>query len=199
MKTKICGITRMVDIAAINTLETKPDYIGFVFAGSKRKVTPDQAREMRVALCGDIQTVGVFVDEPLEAVLSLVQSGAIQIVQLHGNEDENYIAELKSQTDAPVIKAISVEKLGDTQAWENSAADFLLLDHAGGGTGSTFDWQLIGQLKKPFFLAGGLTPENVAQAIEISPFAVDVSSGVEISHGVKCIEKIKNFMKGANK
>jgi phosphoribosylanthranilate isomerase len=191
-KIKICGLTRPEDIAAVN--EARPDYIGFVFAESRRKVTPQQARELRAALNENIIPVGVFVNECMENILEILHSGAISAIQLHGDEDENFIKTLRSQTAAPIITAVSVQSQGDAPAWESSAADYLLLDHKGGGTGEVFDWDLIGEIKKPFFLAGGLTPKNVAAAIKkTAPYAVDVSSGVEISPGVKCPEKIKKF------
>lgn len=192
VKIKICGLTRMEDIDAVNA--AKPDYIGFVFAESQRKITPALAAELRGALCEGITPVGVFVNESHEKILALVRDGVIDFIQIHGTEDEDFIVALKAQTGAPIIKAVSVQKADDTQAWENSAADYLLLDHKGGGTGEAFDWNLIGKLKKPFFLAGGLTTQNVSSALKkLQPFAVDVSSGVEISPGIKCSNKIREF------
>ncbi|MCL2576859.1 MAG: phosphoribosylanthranilate isomerase [Defluviitaleaceae bacterium] len=192
-KIKICGLSRLEDIEAVNVV--KPDYIGFVFAESRRKVTPRQARELRGALHESITPVGVFVNETIENILELVRNNTIDMIQLHGAEDENFIEKLKSQTDAKIIKAVSIQNKGDAQKWENSSADFLLLDQKGGGTGETFDWSLIGEVAKPFFLAGGLSAKNVADAIKkISPYAVDTSSGVEISPGVKCPEEIKKFV-----
>jgi len=192
-KIKICGLTRHCDIEAVNA--AKPDYIGFVFAESRRKVTPQQARELRSVLHRNIIPVGVFVDETIENILALVRGGVIDVIQLHGAEDEKFIEALKSETSTPIIKAVSIQKKGDAQKWKDSAADYLLLDHKGGGTGETFDWDLIGEIKKPFFLAGGLNLENVAEAIKKNlPYAVDTSSGVEISPGIKCPEKIKDFV-----
>jgi phosphoribosylanthranilate isomerase len=200
MKIKICGLTRTEDIVAINGLEILPDYIGFVFAESRRKITPEQARELRRILRREICTVGVFVNETKENILVFVRDGTIDLVQLHGAVDEDFITALKAETTVPIIKAVSVQKAGDAQSWNNSAADFLLLDHKGGGTGEAFDWGLIGKLQKPFFLAGGLSPENVTGAVtQTSPFAVDVSSGVEVSYGVKCAGKINEFVKGVIK
>jgi phosphoribosylanthranilate isomerase len=195
-KIKICGLTRMEDIIAVN--ENKPAYIGFVFAESRRKVSRGQARELRAALDKKIIPVGVFVNEEIENILVLLRDEIIDAIQLHGAEDESYIKELKEKTDAPIIKAVSIQKAGDAQRWENSAADYLLLDHKGGGTGEAFDWNLIGKVDKPFFLAGGLSPENVGEAIKkISPFAVDVSSGVE-ANKIKCAKKIKNFVEAVS-
>jgi phosphoribosylanthranilate isomerase len=192
-KIKICGLTRIEDIEAVNV--AKPDYVGFVFAESRRKVSPAQANVLRGALRPEIIPVGVFVNETIENILLLVRENIIQAVQLHGAEDGNYIKELKSKTNIPIIKAVSVQKEGDAQAWENCAADFLLLDHKSGGTGETFNWNLIGKVTKPFFLAGGLSSENIADAIQmVKPFAVDTSSGVETSPGIKCAEKIRDFI-----
>jgi len=141
VKVKICGLTRPCDIDAVNA--EMPDYIGFVFAESRRKVMPRQARELRARLAAGIVPVGVFVDEAVETVVSLVREGVVDIVQLHGAEDERTIEILKSLTDAPIIKAVSVRSADDVKKWASSAADYLLLDNANGGSGETFDWSLI--------------------------------------------------------
>ncbi|MCL2228017.1 MAG: phosphoribosylanthranilate isomerase [Oscillospiraceae bacterium] len=194
-RVKICGLTRPCDIEAVNA--QRPDYIGFVFAESRRKLLPEQAVGLRKLLSPDIIPVGVFVDEPIENILSLVRGGVVDMIQLHGSEDEEYIHKLKLMTDKSVIKAVAIEKEGDAQKWEQSSADYLLLDHRSGGTGKSFDWGLVGNLGKEFFLAGGLSPENVAGAIEKTmPFAVDVSSGVEAG-GVKDLDKIRDFVRMA--
>lgn len=193
VKTKICGLSRIEDIDTINS--QKPDYIGFVFAESRRKITPQHALKLRHLLHPNIIPVGVFVDEQVENIMAIVKSGAIDMVQLHGSEDEAYIQKLKLLIDQPIIKAISVQNKGDVQKWNQTTADYLLLDHQGGGTGTCFDWHLIGEVEKPFFLAGGLHAQNVGKAIkEIRPFAVDVSSGVE-TNGVKDSKKIIAFMR----
>jgi len=193
IKVKICGLFRSRDIEAVTA--AKPDYIGFVFAESRRKVTPGQALQLRNALHPDIIPVGVFVDEPPRNILSLVNEGVIDIIQLHGLEDEEYIQKLKLLTGRPVIKAISVQNKGDAQKWSKTAADYLLLDHSGGGTGKSFDWDLIGAINKSYFLAGGLGAENVMEAIrKTTPFAVDVSSNVE-TDGVKDTVKINEFIR----
>ena len=163
--------------------EYKPDYIGFVFAESKRKVSPHEAAKLREKLNPDIIPVGVFVNESIENILKI---DFINMIQLHGSESEEYVRELKSQTNKPVIKAGYSE-----------AADYLLFDNPEPGSGKTFDWDTIGEIKKPFFLAGGLNMENVAEAIQkLNPFAVDVSSGVENPEksGFKDPEKIKEFI-----
>jgi len=192
-KIKICGLTRECDIEAVNKEE--PDYIGFVFAKSRRKVTPEQAGVLQRILRPTITPVGVFVNESPEIILSLVNKGIIEVIQLHGSEDERYIESLKLQTNKPIIKAISVKRKGDVRKWNNTSADYLLFDYKGGGTGQVFDWSLIGATSKSFFLAGGLKPENITDAVKkIKPFAVDVSSGVE-TEGLKDPEKIKEFIK----
>ena len=193
VKVKICGLTRDADIEAVNII--KPDYIGFVFARSRRRVAPDAAARLRDALHPDIIPVGVFVDEQINIIRGLTRSGIISMIQLHGSEDEAYIRELKSLTDVPVIRSAAVEEYGDAQKWDHTAADYLLLDNKGGGAGRRFDWGLIGSLCKPIFLAGGIDPQNVAEAIRrTSPFAIDVSSGVE-TDGMKDPAKISGLVR----
>jgi len=195
VKVKICGLSRPCDIEAANA--EKPDYIGFVFAESRRKVSRSKAADLRRLMLPEIIPVGVFVNESIENILSLIHDKTIDIVQLHGSEDEEYIHELKTQTDKPIIKAINVQSKGDVQRWSETSADFLLLDHENGGTGQSFDWMLIGYSHKPYFLAGGLNPQNITDAIsKTSPYCVDASSGVE-STGVKDLEKISEFIRRA--
>ena len=191
-KIKICGVFRECDIDAVN--EARPDYIGFVFAPSHRQVTPEQAKALRDRLCPGIEAVGVFVNERLEAIRSIADRGIIDIIQLHGDESEDDIARVKEATGKPVIKAIPVRGIGDVQRWQDSCADYLLLDNPRGGSGECFDWRVIGHVKKPFFLAGGLNADNIHDAIsKIHPFAVDISSGVE-THKLKDAEKIKEIV-----
>ena len=193
VKVKICGISRHSDIDAVNN--EKPDYIGFVFAESRRKVSAQQALELRKNLCQDITSVGVFVNEAIENIISLVQDGIIDAIQLHGSENEEYINNLKQLTNSPVIKAIAVQEKGDVQKWMTTAADYLLMDNINGGMGKIFNWDLIGEISKPFFLAGGLNAKNITEAIaKTKPFAVDVSSGVE-TDGLKDLAKIKEFIR----
>lgn len=190
---KICGLSRLEDIHAVN--DAKPQYMGFVFAKSRRQVSPETAATLRSALDDDIIPVGVFVNAALELIVSLVQRGVISMVQLHGNEDEAYIHTLKKAINVPIIQAVSMESPGDAQRMDASPADFLLLDHKGGGTGTQWDWNLLGDLQKPFFLAGGIHIENVTEAIrKTSPFAVDVSSGVE-TNGYKDYDKIQTIVR----
>lgn len=179
----------MEEIGAVNI--ARPDYIGFVFVpSSKRFVTAGQAAVLRGQLADGIKSVGVFVNKPKEKILALVNQQVIDIIQLHGSEDEEYIRQLKCLTAVPVMKAVSMQSSNDPVRWEDCQADYLLLDHGSGGTGTCFDHSLIGDIRKPFFLAGGLTPENVVKAAELTaPYAVDLSSGVE-QNGIKDAAKI---------
>lgn len=192
-RVKICGVKRPEDIAYVNAL--KPEYIGFVFAkGSGRYVAPEQAVQLKAALSRNITAVGVFVNEAPENVLKLLESGTIDLAQIHGNEDEDYIRALKRRTGKPLIQAFQVSSAADADLAEASPADFVLLDHGAGGTGKTFDWSLVSGVRRPFFLAGGLSPENVGEAIvHCHPFAVDASSKVE-TDGLKDPEKMKQFI-----
>jgi len=193
IKVKICGITRLCDIDAVN--DVKPDYVGFVFANSRRQVTFEQANELRKNLAKDIIPVGVFVNETIENISQLVRDDIIKMVQLHGMEKVEYIAKLKELINVPIIKAVSVKHSKDVQKWEATTADYLLLDNESGGTGQTFNWDLIGKTTKPYFLAGGLCVNNITNAIsKTTPFAVDVSSGVE-TDGSKDPIKIKEFIR----
>ena len=189
---KLCGLKRECDIEAVNKLN--PDFIGFVFAEkSKRYVSPIEAAKLKEMLSKDIKAVGVFVNESPEAVAELLNKGTIDMAQLHGSEDEEYISRLRSLTDKPLIKAIKVQSKADIEAADESSADYVLLD-SGAGTGMTFNWQLIKGIKRPYFLAGGLTPENVAEAVKaLNPYAVDVSSGIE-TDGLKDEAKMADFV-----
>ena len=175
MKIKICGLRRTEDIEAVN--EAAPDLIGFVFAkGSRRYVTAEEAALLRRELCQGISAAGVFVNEDLDAVLELTGKGIIDMVQLHGSEDVQYMERLKRYCNAPVIKAVSMTSgifSEELQRWEQSSVDYLLLDSGAGGTGEQFDYRLIGRITKPFFLAGGLNPKNVAEAAgQIMPYGL---------------------------
>lgn len=190
---KICGLRRAEDIGAVNGL--RPEYIGFVFfRGSKRYVTPEEARTLRDGLAPEIRAVGVFVDEKPETVARLLEEGIIDIAQLHGHEDEAYLAELRKLTDKPLIKAFRVRSAEDALQAQASTADAILLD-AGAGDGKTFDWNWLEAVTRPFFLAGGLNPENAGKAVrKLEPYAVDVSSGVE-TDGVKDVMKMRAFVR----
>ena len=192
-RVKMCGMRRMEDIAAANSL--MPEYIGFVFApASRRYVSPEEAAALRQALKPRIRAVGVFVNEEFETVARLLADGIIDIAQLHGSEDADYISRLREVSGKPVIRAFRVKGEADLRAAEASAADMILLD-AGAGDGKTFDWSLLSSVSRPYFLAGGLTSENAAEAVErFHPFAVDVSSGIE-TNGFKDSEKMRAFMR----
>lgn len=191
-KIKLCGMFRMEDIAAVNAL--KPDYIGFVFfAKSSRNVPPEKAAELKAALDPAIRAAGVFVDAQVEFVADLLERGVIDVAQLHGHEDEQYIAQLRALTDKPIIQAFKVRSPEDAARAERSTADHILLD-SGMGSGERFDWSLVAGVKRPFFLAGGLTPENAAAAIgQVHPYALDVSSGIETDK-VKDPQKMRAFV-----
>ena len=191
-KIKLCGLSRRCDIEAANAL--MPDYVGFVFAeGSKRRVTPAQARALKNALSPRIRTVGVFVDEAPATVAALLGGGIIDAAQLHGGEDAAYIRALRRMTDRPIWQAFRVRTRADVEQAGRSEADCILLD-AGAGTGTAFDWGLLDRVERPYFLAGGLDTENVAGAIRLlRPFGVDVSSGIE-SGGGKDAEKMAAFV-----
>ena len=177
-KIKLCGLSRVCDIEEANLLQ--PDYIGFVFAKkSRRCVSPEQAGELKKLLRPEIRAVGVFVNEEPEAVAALLNHGVIDLAQLHGSEDAEYIRRLRELTDGPLIQAFRIRSKEDLSRAAASAADEILLD-AGAGTGIVFDWSLLGNMERRYFLAGGLNQENVREAIrDLHPYGVDVSSGIE--------------------
>ncbi|HIX29399.1 MAG TPA: phosphoribosylanthranilate isomerase [Candidatus Blautia stercoravium] len=196
-RVKICGLKTVEEIRMVNGL--MPDYVGIVFAKSKRQVSFSQAIVMKQALSPKIKSVGVFVNAPKEEVLQAARMGIVDLLQLHGDEDSEYVQYIKAETGLPVIKAIRVRNREDILKGEELPCDYLLLDtyRAGiyGGCGEVFDWKLIPMLKKPFFLAGGLNGENVQKAVSrCCPFAVDVSSAVE-EQGRKSEEKVREFLK----
>lgn len=191
-KIKLCGLTRPEDIEAAN--ELRPDFIGFVFAQKYRRyVPPEKAAELKKKLLKSIQAVGVFVDEPIETVAKLLREDIIDVAQLHGSEDDEYIRQIKQLTGKTVIKAFRIDDASKLSDIESCNADYVMLD-SGAGSGETFEWNLIRSVKRPFFLAGGLNPQNVETAIkEIHPFAVDVSSGIE-TDGRKDDKKMADFV-----
>ena len=190
-KIKFCGLKRIEDIKYAN--ELKPDFIGFVFAPkSKRFVDADTAKELKNLLDSNIKAVGVFVDEDINAVAKLLKDGIIDIAQLHGSEDEEYIKSLRAICDKPIIKAFTIVSKDDIKKANESTADYILLD-SGKGSGETFDWDLIKEVNRPYFLAGGLTLDNVENAVKTHhPFVVDVSSGIE-TDGFKDFDKMCRF------
>ena len=189
-KIKICGLSRPEDITNIN--EVKPDYCGFIIDVPKswRNVSISKVRELVQNLESQICPVGVFVNKDCGEVAQLLNEGTIQIAQLHGQEDEAYIRRIQKNTGHQVIKAFSVKTAQDIENALKSPADYILLDQGCGGTGQTFDWSLIPEIDRPFFLAGGLGVENLEKAVRtIHPYAVDLSSSVE-TDGMKDRDKI---------
>lgn len=193
-KIKLCGLSRPCDIETANRL--LPEYIGFVFAPkSKRYVPPETAAALKGLLHPSIQAVGVFVREEPEQVARLLRDGIIDIAQLHGGEDAAYVRVLRRLTDRPILQAFRVDSAADVAAAQKSEADMILLDADAGGTGTAFDWTLLRDIRRPYFLAGGLHPGNVREAMErLSPYAVDVSSGIE-TDGRKDADKMEAFMR----
>lgn len=223
MRVKICGLKTLTDVEKVNRY--LPEYAGFVFAHTKRFVTDEQALDMRQALDDRIRSVGVFVNEPMDHVVELYDRGVINVVQLHGEESEDYIRELRRKTDMDVIKAIKVQSVEQVLRQMSQEADYVLFDTykkgEPGGTGERFSLDILkeslkklrasGQAVKPYFLAGGLDCQNVAEVlgqVECSTFgdcntsgkciAVDVSTGVE-TDGVKDEEKIRQFIENVRK
>ena len=196
-KIKLCGLRREADIAAAN--ELMPEYIGFVFAEqSRRAVSHETAAALKQLLRPGIQAVGVFVDAPPEEVAALLNGGVLDLAQLHGHEDAAYLTRLRALTDRPIIQAFRVESRADAARAAESEADFILLD-AGAGDGRTFAWELAEEVRRPYFLAGGLTPENAAPAAaRLRPYALDVSSGIETG-GWKDKEKMRAFVRAVRR
>ena len=198
-KIKICGLFRPCDIEYVNAV--RPDWCGFIvnFPKSHRNRTPERVRALRRGLDGAVTPVGVFVDQPVETVAELLNDGTISVAQLHGHEDAAYIAALRAAAPGhPVWKAFKVRGPEDLTAANASPADLVLLDN-GRGTGETFDWSLAGGVTRPCLLAGGLTPENIPEAVRrLHPFGLDISSGVE-TDGKKDCAKILAAVSAAGK
>ena len=212
-KVKMCGISKVETIPAV--VEAKPDYMGLVFAPSKRQVTVDQAKTLVEALHkqytkrynngteqsnnDEIKTVGVFVNETLDNLVTIAKGINLDVVQLHGDEDEAFIQSLKGRTNVEIWKAVQVRSAADAEQWIDSSADMLLFDayhkDERGGTGEVFDWTSLDEFERPFMLAGGIDGTNVARAIRtVRPYGIDISSGIE-TDGVKDDEKITAFTK----
>lgn len=216
-KVKMCGISKIETIPAV--IEANPDYMGLVFAPSKRQVTVDQAKSLVKELhkqygnrysrdevqCSNqtlihqefIKTVGIFVNETLDNLVTIATEVNLDAVQLHGDEDEAFIQSLKERTNVEVWKAVQIRSAADAEAWIDSSADMLLFDayhkDERGGMGEVFDWSSLDEFERPFMLAGGIDSTNVARAIRtVRPYGIDISSGIE-TEGVKDDEKIKAF------
>ena len=187
---KICGLKRIEDVYAVN--EFKPDYVGFVFAATKRFVSDESAAIMKAALNSDIPAVGVFVNEPIEKIIQYEKAGIIDMIQIHGDEDLVYMNSLKKASKLPIIKAVRIKDENSFKENESiltsSLIDYVLLDtyqsRQYGGTGKCFDWHLLENIKRPYFLAGGIGVDNVEEAIRHQPYAIDISSKVEVE-GIK--------------
>lgn len=202
VKIKICGLRTPADVAAVNA--ALPEYAGFIFVPMRRRyVAPAQAAILCQQLDPRIRPVGVFVDARIEEIVEALEHCPLDMVQLHGAEDNDYIAMLRAayrdrfaveSRELCIVKAFRVEGADDIRRAEASAADEILLDHGAGGTGERFDWTLLQHCRRRFFLAGGLTPDNVEEAIRVAqPYAVDASSSME-SDGRKDPEKIRRFV-----
>lgn len=195
-KIKICGLMRDYDALICNTY--MPDYAGLVFWDkSRRCVNKEQAAGIRAILNPAIPTVGVFVDAPVREVAELVREHIITVVQLHGKEDDDYIRELRNLCSVPVIKAFRLGEAGGSgddvfERINQSIADTVLVD-SGAGSGVTFDWEALKKIKREYFLAGGLSPDNVKEAMKTGAFALDVSSGVE-TDGRKDADKVRRMI-----
>ncbi|MBR6200913.1 MAG: phosphoribosylanthranilate isomerase [Spirochaetales bacterium] len=190
-KMKLCGISRVQDAETANDI--MPDYVGFVFwSRSHRCIDIETAKLLRQTLRPDIMTVGVFVNEKADMIAKLYRDGLINMAQLHGNEDEDYIKSLRRMADIPIIKAFRIRSRADLDAAQCSTADYILLD-AGMGDGVTFDWEWLKNFDRPYILAGGLDCQNVTEAINrLHPFGVDVSSGIETAW-IKDKDKMLTF------
>ena len=217
MRIKICGLSRDEDIDYVN--EGRPNYAGFVFAQSKRQVTPGTAEHLRSRLAEGVVPVGVFVDAQIDEITALYHNGVISIAQLHGGEDDDYIEKLKKKNSGlPVIKVckfIAIKRKKESTEKEeagrdfaysaysgiinNKNSDYILFD-SGAGSGKTFNWNHLKKIKieKPWFLAGGINLDNIVKALALNPFAVDVSSGAE-TDGIKNREKILQLIAIARK
>lgn len=192
-KIKICGLRRPEDVQYVN--QAKPDLAGFIIRVpfSRRSLEPEELRRLRPGLSREITAVGVFVNADPELPASLLREGLLDMVQLHGQEDEEYIRKLQKETGKPVMKTFSISDSADIRKAFASPADLILLDHGAGGTGRSFDWNLLKSKtdrNRPFFLAGGITPETIQEAVkEYRPYGIDLSSAVE-TKGKKDPEKI---------
>lgn len=196
VKIKICGLYRIQDIDMVN--EVLPEYAGFVFAKSRRQVTASQASELKARLNQQIKAVGVFVNEAPEVVIKLCRDRIIDLIQLHGEEDEVYIQKIRNEVDNPIIKAIRVRNREDIPVAGQYSCEYMLFDsyhkEQYGGSGIAFDWSMLTAIDKPYFLAGGITIDNVERALLTQqPYAIDISSGVE-TDGFKDRRKLIDFV-----
>ena len=179
-KIKICGLKRIEDVISVNVAE--PDYCGFIFnvSGSRRSIGAEQLNILVDMLNPEIVPIGVFVNEKTDVILRIVRESGIRMVQLHGQENGEIIHTIQSKAQVPVIKAVSVRSKEDVRSAVLSPADYLLFDCGEGGTGQTFDWNLLEDIPRPYFMAGGIGTHNMEEVLRrFSPFALDVNSSVE--------------------
>lgn len=198
MRIKMCGLRRPDEIIYAN--ECLPDYIGFVFAESRRKVSGGEAKKLGEQLDPSIKKVGVFVNEPLRSLISISEEAGLDIIQLHGDEDDEYIREVRHKTGKEIWKAVRVRTAKDIQAAQELPTDKLLLDsfseESYGGTGKVMDFAVLDQaeIRKPYFIAGGLTVDNLPVILRnTEPYGIDISSGIETG-GVKDREKMRKVI-----
>jgi len=193
---KMCGITREADVKVLNTL--CPDFTGFVFwEKSKRLISKENALRLSEMLNPEIKPVGVFLNPTMEEVMDIAGSGCIKMIQLHGDESESFVKDVQNKSGLPVIRAFKISTKDDLDTAISTDADLLMLD-GGAGEGRPFDWSILDNVGRPYLLAGGLTPENVGQAIsKAHPYGVDVSTGIE-TDGLKDPAKMKRFMTAVN-
>ena len=197
-KIKICGLSRERDIDYVN--QYLPDYAGFILnvPRSRRSLSPEKAEGLVRLLNPGIQAVGVLVNQPLDFAIELLKLGFFDVLQLHGSEDEDYIQALKAATGRPVWKAFQVKSQSDLDAARICGADQIILD-SGQGSGQCFDWELLQDFNRPYFLAGGLGPQNVVKAIkQLHPYGIDLSSGIE-TDGVKDKGKLSSVIASVRK
>lgn len=196
-KIKLCGLTRVEDAESANL--ASPDWVGFVFDHGRHFLSDETAAAIRRALRPDIPAVGVFVNDDPAHIVALARTGVIQYVQLHGHEPEEYLLALRRQISCPFIRVVSVKATEDVTRWEDTAADYLLLDHGRGGTGRSFDWALIPPMKKPWIMAGGIGLGNLDAALAYHPYGVDISSGAETdglkdrAKMIRLVERVRAF------
>ena len=179
-KIKICGLKPIEDVISVNVAE--PDYCGFIFnvSGSRRSIGAEQLNILVDMLNPEIVPIGVFVNEKTDVILRIVRESGIRMVQLHGQENGEIIHTIQSKAQVPVIKAVSVRSKEDVRSAVLSPADYLLFDCGEGGTGQTFDWNLLEDIPRPYFMAGGIGTHNMEEVLRrFSPFALDVNSSVE--------------------
>ncbi|XCB30513.1 phosphoribosylanthranilate isomerase [Arcanobacterium hippocoleae] len=202
---KFCGIRSESDVYAVNQVfaerrGNEPKYVGFICVpGRRRFVEADKILRLRELLDSRVRTVGVFQDAPISAAAAVVESGAVDTVQLHGNESAKYIRQLRETLDccggAEIVQAFGIRTEADVKAANESSADIVLCDAFGGGTGKTFDWRLLAKISRPYILAGGLNSQNVRSAVQkLHPFGVDVSSGIEDAAGAKNLQLMREFV-----